>query len=65
MYVTKVDAKGNFRHFVNGNFNIVKSVRFDKESIVVIELMPGRNFSQKLRNLITEFLILKKNSEKT
>lgn len=64
MYVTKMDSEGHFRHYVNGNFNIVKSVRFDKESVSVIESMPGKNFSQKIRNLIMEYLILKRKSEK-
>lgn len=59
MYIYKKSKNGVGFYVQHGNFNTVKSVRFDDESIAVIESMPGKNFSRKLRYLISEYLELK------
>lgn len=59
MYIYKKSKNGVGLYARCGNFNTVKSVRFDDESIAVIESMPGKNFSRKLRYLISEYLELK------
>lgn len=41
--------------YTNDDCNVLKSVRLDRDTIEAINAFHGRNFSDKLRNLIREY----------
>lgn len=49
MYTWK---NGNYVHM---GVNIQKSIKIDQETLEAIESCPGRNFSDKVRNMAKEF----------
>lgn len=45
--------------YTNNDMSVLKTIRFNPEEIRIIEACRGKNFSEKLKNLIKEYQKIK------